>query len=96
MGDLLLMRRDQSGEFEQIFQAERRPARRDDNHWVRRNHIGPMGRNRDQPPLSVTVVEEQLAAVVPGRHRQELLAAVGMEWMDDAKSSRRIVRIGCS
>ena len=56
MGHLPPKCRHQPGQLKQVLQAKRRAAGRDGHHGIERNPIGPAGRDRDQPPLLVTVI----------------------------------------
>ena len=96
MGCLLLHRHYQSGKFQKVFQTERRPASRDGYHWIRRNCIGPTGRNGCQPALLVMVIKDILTPVLPGGHQRQGPIAVRMEGMGDTEHSRLAVRIGCN
>jgi len=96
MGRLLPKCHHQPGQFQQVFQAERRATGRDGCDGIGRNPIRPAGRDRDKPPLRVTIVEEFIAPILPDRYYGELLAVARMEGMDDAEDSIAIVRTGCN
>ena len=96
MGHLLPKCRHQAGQFQQVFQAERRAAGRDSHDWIWRNYVRPFGRNADQLIVVVTVVDPVLAPVLSDGYNGKLLAVAGMEGMDDAECSRRTVCTGCN
>lgn len=96
MVHLLLQSRQKPYQFQEILQAERRPAGRDGHHRIGRNDISPTGRNAAQPPVLVPVVNPILTPVVPYGHQRELPAAERVKRMDDAERSCRIVPIVCN
>ena len=96
MGHLLPEYLHQAGQFHEVLQTERRTAGRDRYDRIRLNPVRPAGRNRDQLPLRVPVIEKFLAPVLSDGYDGKLLAAVGMEGMDDAEHSIAIARTGRS
>lgn len=73
----------------------RAPPAEDDNRVVN-DKVGPTFRDGPQPFPIVAEVDPVFGPVATPGYNFELFPGLGMEWMNDAKTSRRTVRIVCS
>ena len=81
---------------QQAIGGERTPAGRDHHERVRRRHVGPPCREREQLPVLVVQVDPVLAPVLTGGDELEIAAGQRMERVRRPDPAIPIVRIGCS
>jgi hypothetical protein len=91
-----IFERDKISQRQQAIGGERAPARRDHHERVRRRHVGPPGRQREQLPVLVVQVDPVLAPVLAVGDELEVLAAQRMERVRHPDATVPIGRIGCS
>jgi len=83
----------QASQCQQASRAERRPAGRDHHERVRRRHVGPPCRQREQPPVLVVQVDPVLTPVLPVSDKLEIPAIQRVERVRHPDATVPIMRI---
>ena len=87
---------DQVSQCQQARRGERAAAGRDHHERVRRRHVGPPCRQREQLPVRVVQVDPVLTPVLPVRDELEVPAGQRVERVRHPDAPVPIARTGCS
>jgi hypothetical protein len=90
------MRIEPGPQFQQVVDAEGRPARRGSGERVRRHEIGQVGGQGQQVALGIAIEDPVLTPVLPTGDQRVLGTAERVEGMDDPEPDRSIVGMTCN